>query len=85
MATESRQARTPAQIEADIEQTRLRLQGTVEAIAERVRPANVARRAAQAAQAQVLEADGSLRTARVVVLGGAVVALVGLLAWRRGR
>jgi len=85
MATESRQARTPAQIEADIEQTRLRLQGTVEAIAERVKPANVARRAAQAAKAQVLEADGSLRTARVVVLGGAVVALVGLLAWRRGR
>ena len=85
MATESKQARTPAQIEADIERTRLQLQGTVDAIAERVKPANIARRAAQAAKAQVLEADGSLRTARVVALGGAVVVLVGLLAWRRGR
>ena len=85
MATESKQARTPAEIEADIERTRLRLQGTVDAIAERVSPANVARRGAEAAKAQVLEADGSLRTTRVVALAAVVVAVVGLIAWRRGR
>ena len=37
-------ARTPAEIEADIERTRARLADTVDAIAERVKPANVARR-----------------------------------------
>jgi Protein of unknown function (DUF3618). len=85
MATESKQARTPAEIEADIEATRLRLQGTVDAIAERVSPANVARRAAETAKAQVLESDGSVRTRRVVALAAVVVAVVGLIAWRRGR
>jgi Protein of unknown function (DUF3618) len=85
MATESKQARTPAEIEADIEATRLRLQGTVDAIAERVSPANVARRGAGAAKAQVLEADGSLRTARVAVLAVGVATVVGLLLWRRSR
>ena len=46
-----RPARTPAEIEADIERTRLRLQGTVDAIAERVSPSNVARRGAESAKA----------------------------------
>jgi Protein of unknown function (DUF3618) len=85
MATESKQARTPAEIEADIEATRLRLQGTVDAIAERVSPANVARRGTEAAKAQVIEADGSLRTTRVVALAVVVVGVVGLIVWRRGR
>jgi hypothetical protein len=85
MATEPRPARTPAEIEADIERTRLRLQGTVDAIAERVSPANVARRGSEAAKAQVLEADGSLRTTRVVALAVVMVAVVGLVAWRRSR
>jgi Protein of unknown function (DUF3618) len=85
MATEPKPARTPAEIEADIERTRLRLQGTVDAIAERVSPANVARRGTEAAKAQVLEADGSLRTTRVVAFAVVVVAVVGLVAWRRSR
>jgi hypothetical protein len=85
MTTESKQARTPAEIEADIERTRLRLQGTVDAIAERVSPASVARRSALAARSQVLESDGSLRTTRVVALAAVVIAVVGLFAWRRGR
>jgi hypothetical protein len=78
-------ARTPAEIEADIERTRLRLQGTVDAIAERVAPANVARRWVAAAKAQVCEQDGSLRTTRVVALAAGVAAVVGLVVWRRGR
>jgi hypothetical protein len=86
MATESKQARTAAEIEADIEGTRLRLQGTVDAIAERVSPANVARRKAAAARAQLIDpATGALRTGRVVALSAGVLAVVGLLVWRRGR
>jgi Protein of unknown function (DUF3618) len=85
MATESKQARTPAEIEADIERTRARLQGTVDAIAERVSPANLARRQAAAARAQVFEPDGSLRTVRVVALAAGVATVVGLLLWRRSR
>jgi hypothetical protein len=86
MATESKQARTAAEIEADIERTRLRLQGTVDAIAERVSPANVARRKAAAARSLVIDpASGALRTARVVALSAGVLAVVGLIVWRRGR
>jgi MYXO-CTERM domain-containing protein len=95
MATDSKQAaeavsapdrpaRTPAEIEADIEATRLRLQGTVDAIADRVKPANVARRGVEAAKAQVVETDGSLRTTRVAALAAAA-AVVGLVFWRRRR
>lgn len=78
-------ARTPAEIEADIERTRQRLAGTVDAIAERVKPANVARRGAESARAQVVDETGNLRTPRVAALAAAVAAGVGLLAWRRGR
>ena len=85
MATESKQARTAAEIEADIERTRLRLQGTVDAISERLSPANLARRKAAAARAQLIDpATGALRTGRVVVLSAGVLAVVGLLVWRRG-
>lgn len=86
MGTESKQARTAAEIEADVERTRLRLQVTVDAIAERVSPANLARRKAAALRAQVIDpATGSLRTTRVVALSAGVLAVVGLLVWRRGR
>lgn len=77
--------RSPAQIEADIEATRLRLAGTVDAIADRVKPANVARRGADAAKAQVVDRDGHLRVDRVAVAAAAVAGLVGLVLWRRTR
>jgi hypothetical protein len=83
MATESTQARTPAEIEADIERTRLRLQATVDTIADRVKPANMARRGVETAKLQVLEPDGSLRTTRVVALAAVLVTVVGFVAWRR--
>jgi Protein of unknown function (DUF3618) len=85
MATESKQARTPAEIEADIERTRQRLQVTVDAIADRVSPANVARRKAEAAKAQVIDPETGLRTVRVVALTAGVLAVVGLIVWRRSR
>jgi hypothetical protein len=81
----SRPARTPAEIEADIERTRVRLAGTVDAIAERVKPANVARRGVDAAKAQVVDENGNLRAQRVAVLGLAVAGAVGLILWRRSR
>lgn len=76
--------RTPAEIEADIERTRARLSETVDAIAERVKPANVARRGADSMKAQVVD-DGGLRVGRVAVLAVAVGAAVALVAWRRSR
>ena len=78
-------ARTPAQIESDIEHTRLQLQGTIDAIAERVAPANVARRGTEKAKAQVLDPEGGLRTTRVIVLVAGAALVVGLVVWRRRR
>jgi hypothetical protein len=72
-------ARTPAEIEA----TRARLAGTVDAIAYRVKPANVARRGVESAKAQVVDEGGNLRAARVAVLAAAVAGAVGLVLWRR--
>jgi hypothetical protein len=71
-------ARTPEEIEADIERTRARLADTVDAIAERVKPANVARRT-------FVDDDGNLRVQRVVVLAVVVAGIAGLLRWRRSR
>ena len=85
MATESKPARTAAEIEADIERTRQRLQVTVDVIADRVTPANVARRQVAAAKAQVIDPETGLRTARVVALSVGLLAVVGLIVWRRGR
>ncbi len=77
--------RTPAEIEADIERTRARLAGTVDAIAERVKPANVLRRALESAKAKFVDGQGNLRADRVAVLAGVVGGTVGLVLWRRGR
>jgi hypothetical protein len=44
----------------------------------------VARRTLDAAKAQFVEPDGSLRTTRVAVLAVGVAAVVGLSMWRRG-
>jgi hypothetical protein len=85
MATESKQARTAAEIEADIESTRLRLQGTVDAIAERISPASLARRRLEAAKGAVIDPETGLRLGRVVALSAGLIAVVGLIAWRRGR
>ena len=77
--------RTPAEIEAEIERTRQRLAGTVDAIADRVNPANVARRGAESAKAQVVDERGKVRTGRAAGIAAAAVAVVAFLAWRRKR
>jgi len=71
-------SRTPAEIEADIELTRARLAGTVDAIAQRVKPANVARRT-------FVDAHGNLRVKRIAVLAVVVAGVAGLVRWRRSR
>lgn len=81
----ARPDRTPAEIEAEIERTRARLAGTVDAIAERVKPANVARRGVESAKAAVVDERGELRPDRVAAAAVAVAAVVGLLVWRRSQ
>ena len=81
----SRPERTPAEIEAEIERTRARLAGTVDAIAERVKPANVARRGVDSAKGHVVDERGNLRVQRVAVLAVALAGAVGLMVWRRSR
>jgi hypothetical protein len=76
-------AQSPAEIEAEIEATRLRLAGTVDELATRVQPKEIARRSAQDAKAKAFAAthteDGKLRTERVAAVGAAA-ALLGALA-----
>lgn len=74
--------RSPAQIEADIDEARKRLAGTVDEIAERVKPANVVNRGKESAKAQVLDPSGGLRTGRVAVMGAVVAVYVALKVWR---
>ena len=86
------QTQTPAQIEAEIEATRTRLAGTVDELAIRVQPKEIARRSAADAKAKLQEAthteDGALRTERVAAVGGAALLLavvIGLRARARSR
>ena len=85
-------AQTSAQIEAEIEATRVRLAGTVDELATRVQPKEIARRSAEDAKAKLQAAthtdDGRLRTERVAAVGaaaGLLAALAGLRALRRRR
>jgi hypothetical protein len=78
-------ALTPAEIEAEIEATRVRLAGTVDAISDRVKPANVARRCVASVKAEFVEPDGELRTTRVAVLAVVAAGAVAALVWRRRR
>jgi hypothetical protein len=75
----------PAQIEAEIAVTRERLAGTVDEIAERVKPANVARNAGDKAKAQVVDEDGNPRVGRIVIVAAVVGAYVALKIWRHRR
>lgn len=77
--------RTPADIEADIERTRDRLAVTVDALAERVKPANIAKRAVASVKAECVDEQGNLRTSRVAALAAVTAAGVGLVLWRRSR
>jgi hypothetical protein len=78
--------RSPAQIERDIEEARERLAGTVDEIAERVKPANVAKKGKESAKAQVVDPrTGAVRTDRVAIIAGVVAFYVALKVWRVSR
>ncbi len=87
---------SPEELEAEIERTRERLAGTVNEIADRVKPANVVRRKTEparqlasaafaSARAQVVTARGDIRTERAAAFGAAAIAALGLVFWRRRR
>jgi hypothetical protein len=79
-------AQTPAQIEAEIEATRLRLAGTVDELTTRMQPKEIARRSAEDVKAKAYSAthteDGKLRTERVAAIGAAAALLGGLVTLR---
>ena len=75
--------RTPAEIERDIEATRARLAGSIDELADRVSPKNVAKRGADKAKLTVVDEGGAPRTGRLAAIGGAVAAVLGLVVWRR--
>lgn len=78
LASAASGSRSPAQIERDIEVTRARLAGTIDEIGDRVSPATMANRAKESVRAQVVEPDGTLRTKRVLAVGGTVASVVAL-------
>lgn len=80
---------SPAAIEAEIVETRARLAGTIDELAVRVQPKEIARRQAESAKAKLVEAthtpEGDLRLERVgaVAAGSAVVLGLSILLHRR--
>ena len=70
-----------AELMAQLEQSRLELGRTVDAIADKVKPANVARRATDQLRQRVATIDPKLVGAGVAVVAG----LVTLVVWRRHR
>jgi hypothetical protein len=69
--------RTPAQIEADIAQTRVRLAGTLDELSERLSPRAAVRRANSSVRGAFTTPDGSVRKDRSAMAAGALAAVVG--------
>lgn len=76
-------SRTPAEIERDIEATRARLAISIDELADRVSPKNVAKRGAEKARLTVVDETGSPRTSRIAAIGAAVATVAGIVLWRR--
>lgn len=76
-------SRSPAEIEREIEATRARLATSIDELAVRVSPKNVAKRGADKARLTVVDETGAPRTSRIAAIGSGVVAVVGLVLWRR--
>ena len=69
--------RSPAQIEAEIEQTRDRLAGTLDELSERLSPRAALRRADSAVRETFASPDGAVRKDRAAMAAGALLAAVG--------
>lgn len=78
-----------AAIEAEIEATRARLADTVDQLAVRIHPKEIARRGSQGAQerlrAAAMTPDGQPRVERLAAVGAAVIVLLVLTVWRHRR
>lgn len=89
MSDQSSGPTDPAAIEAEIEATRARLAGTVDELAVRVHPKEIARRGTAEAKARLRVAtmtpDGQPRVERLAAVGAAAVAFLVLTIWRRRR
>lgn len=77
--------RSVADLEREIETTRARLASTVDQIATRVAPKNVAARLQASAKAQVVDPVSGPRYDRIAIAAGVVLAIVGLRVWRSRR
>jgi hypothetical protein len=86
-AVEPRDARSPAEIEADLDRTREHLSETLDELSERLSPRELARRGGRRAKAQFVdEQTGKLRRTRVAAaLGGLGTAIGALTALRKVR
>jgi len=69
--------RSPAEIEADIEQTRYRLAGTLDELTERLSPRAALRRGNASVRSAFRGQDGSVRKDRTALAAGALVVLAG--------
>lgn len=85
----SQDARSPRQIEADIEATRTRLANTIDELAYRAKPGVITNRQKDAAVVKLQETfttpNGDLRIERVATVIVVVAAIVGLAVYRRVR
>ena len=85
-ADNAQDKRSPAEIEADIEQTRDRLAVTLDELSDRLSPRAVLRKANTTARGAFVAPDGAVRKNRAALALGAVVSAVGgVLALRRLR
>jgi hypothetical protein len=69
--------RSPAEIEADIEQTRFRLAGTLDELTERLSPRAAMRRGNASVRSAFRGPDGSVRKDRAAMAAGALAAVAG--------
>lgn len=72
-----------ADLETQIERSREELAASIDAIAEKVAPKNVASAAKNRARGVIVDSDGNLKKDKVAVLGGIALAFMTILVWRR--
>lgn len=80
-------SQSPVEIEAEIVEARARLASTINELAVRAQPKEIARRQAEAAKAKVIDAthtpEGDLRVERVAAIAAGSAVLVGLAILHR--
>ncbi|MGQ0467847.1 MAG: DUF3618 domain-containing protein [Sporichthyaceae bacterium] len=72
-----------ADLEAKIERSRQELAASIDAIAEKVAPKNVASAAKARARGLIVDSDGEIKKDKAALVGGIALAFVTILVWRR--